>query len=368
MRSRWIMVILIMAVLATGMAISSQSLIKANPRLAANGTKRVVEGPSVVRPGSNNPNELGRIMILEYHLIGSPEAQWRRTPENFRNDLRLLYENGYYPVPLNSLISGRLDVPAGKTPFVLTFDDSSEGQFRYLKQGEKLVVDPDCAVGIMERFKKEHPDFPLTATFFVLPAIKPGLRLFGQEEYIEAKLKFLVRHGYEIGNHSYWHQNLGKTDDEGVQKQLALAVKTIQSYVPGYPVRSLALPLGVHPKNRALETDGEYQGIRYHHDAVLLVGSGPVPSPFSKTFNPLRLERIQAGDTPWGPAAYVKLFKKDPSLKFISDGNPQLITVPKSKRDQLNPALGVKYNLRIFETGIPGKPNLGQPVKKNRKQ
>ena len=88
------------------------------------------------------PNELGRIMILEYHLIGYPEADWRRTPENFRKDLQMLYD-------------------------------------------------------------KEHPDFPLTATFYVLPAIDPGLRLFGQEEYIKQKLEFLVKHGYEIGNHSY---------------------------------------------------------------------------------------------------------------------------------------------------------------------
>jgi hypothetical protein len=33
------------------------------------------------------PNELGRIMILEYHKIDYPEAQWTRTPENFRRDL-----------------------------------------------------------------------------------------------------------------------------------------------------------------------------------------------------------------------------------------------------------------------------------------
>ena len=354
----------IMALLVTGMIVFFQPWIDGSP-LTNNIIKQSAEGPAAAIPaGSPEPNELGQVMILEYHLIGTPEAQWRRTPDNFRNDLRMLYQNGYYPVSLQDLVQGRIHVPAGKTPFVLTFDDSSEGQFRYIKQGDKLTVDPDCAIGIMERFKKDHPDFPLTATFFVLPAIKPGLRLFGQEEYIALKLNYLVRHGYEIGNHSYWHQNLGKTDDEGVMKQLALAVKAIQSYVPGYQVRSLALPLGVHPKNRSLETDGEYQGIRYHHDAVLLVGSGSAPSPFSKKFNPGRLERIQAGDTPWGPAAYVKLFKKDPSLRFISDGNGALITVPKSKRDQFNPALSMKNNLRIYETGIPTKPNMGQSVKK----
>ena len=35
-------------------------------------------------------NELGRVMILEYHKIDTPEARWTRTPENFRRDLQRL--------------------------------------------------------------------------------------------------------------------------------------------------------------------------------------------------------------------------------------------------------------------------------------
>ena len=298
------------------------------------------------------PNELGRIMILEYHLIGSPEAEWRRTPENFRKDLEMLYENGYYPIPLADLVNRNLRVPAGKTPFVLTFDDSSQGQFRYLKNGDKLVIDPQCAIGLMEQFKNEHPDFPLTATFYVLPAIKPGLRLFGQEEYIGQKLNYLAQHGYEIGNHSYWHQNLGKTDDAGVQKQLALQVKAVQSYVPGYQVHSLALPLGVHAANRALERDGEYEGTKYHHDSILLVGSGSAPSPYSIDFNPYLLERIQAGDTPWGPKTFVARYKKDPSLRYFSDGDPDTISVPKSMEGKLARQFMGKYKV-VLENPIP---------------
>lgn len=294
-------------------------------------------------------NELGRIMILEYHLIGVPEAQWRRAPENFKKDLELLYSNNFYPVSLSDMVNGALKVPAGKTPFVLTFDDSSQGQFRYLQQGGQLVLDPQCAVGMMEEFKKQHRDFPLTATFFVLPEIKKGLRLFGQEEYIQQKLTFLVQHGYEIGNHSYWHQNLGKTDDLGVRKQLALAVKDIQSYLPGYQVRSLALPLGVHAKNESLEKDGSFEGTSYHHQAILLVGSGTTPSPYSNGFNPYRLERIQAGDTAWGPAAYVKRFQKDPAQKYISDGNPEILSVPRALQDQVGQKWKGKYKVAIVE-------------------
>ncbi|MGE5583346.1 MAG: polysaccharide deacetylase family protein [Bacillota bacterium] len=334
--------------------------------------KAVEEGPSTkVAVVENNqtlpPNEMGRIMILEYHLIGYPEAQWRRTPENFRKDLQMLYDNGYYPVALEDLISGKLDVPYGKTPFVLTFDDSSQGQFRYLKEGQRLVVDPECAVGIMEEFKREHPDFPLTATFYVLPEIPKGLRLFGQEEYIRQKLNYLVQHGYEIGNHTYWHQNLGKTDDAGVQKQLALAIKDIQSYIPGYQVHSLALPLGVHPKNQSLERAGEYQGLKYHNDSILLVGSGTVPSPYSLDFNPYRLERIQAGDTIWGPKAYVDGFRKNPSLRYVSDGDPQRISIPKELENKLNRKFIAGNKVHLIKAPAlvePLKVNSIKPVKK----
>ena len=303
---------------------------------------------AAVNPGALAPNEVGQVMILEYHLIGEPEADWKRTAPNFRKDLEMLYENGYYPISMSNYVDGKINVPAGKTPFVMTFDDSSQGQFRYLKQGDKLVIDPQCAIGMMEQFKKEHPDFPMTATFYLLPAIKPGLRLFGQEEYIKQKLEYLVKNGYELGNHSYWHQNLGKTDDAGVQKQLSLAVKAIQSYIPGYNIRSLALPLGVHPKNQVLEHDGAYQETKYHHDSVLLVGSGPAPSPFAAKFNPYKLERIQAGDTGWGPKAYVKMFQKNPQLRYVSDGNSQTVTVPKSMQEKLNPKVSGKYQVKFI--------------------
>jgi len=70
------------------------------------------------------PNELGRVMILEYHKIDYPEARWTRTPENFRRDLATLYAKGYRLIALGDLLDGRIVLPAGTTPIVLTFDDS----------------------------------------------------------------------------------------------------------------------------------------------------------------------------------------------------------------------------------------------------
>ena len=93
-------------------------------------------------------NELGAVMILEYHRIAE-EGRWSRTPENFRSDLELLYEEGYRCVSLKDYVNNAINVEPGRTPVVITFDDADPSQFRYLEEGGELVIDPRCAVGDM---------------------------------------------------------------------------------------------------------------------------------------------------------------------------------------------------------------------------
>lgn len=291
------------------------------------------------------PNELGKVMVLEYHLIGLPEDRWRRTPENFRKDLKMLYDNDFYPVSVLDMAYGNLNVPAGKTPFALTFDDSSAGQFRYLEKNGELTIDPDCAVGIMEDFKKKHKDFPLTASFYVLPAIKPTLRLFAQPEYKKQKLEWLVKNGYEIGSHNWYHSMLSKLSDAEVQKHLSMFVKEIKEFLPDYEVKTMALPLGAHAKNRALEAKGQFEGTIYNHQAVLLVGSVSSVSPYSKDFNRLAIQRVQAGEHNENPENFMKSQIKH-KTRFVSDGDPKTISAPERLKDQLKPGLDKTYSIK----------------------
>lgn len=284
-------------------------------------------------------NELGWVPIVEYHLIGRPEGEWRRTPENFRRDLQLLYDLGYYPVHLLDYIAGRMDVPAGRSPVVLTFDDSSEGQFRAIMVNGRPRPDPESAVGMMEDFARRHPDFPARATFYVLPGIGENLRLFGQPDLRAWKVRYLVERGYEIGNHSLWHQNLGKASPDEVQRQLALAQKAVAEIVPGYRLRSLALPYGVWPKPRSLAVSGSYQGESYHHLAILLVGAGPARSPFDRDFDPLALPRIQAGDGTYGLEKTLARLHRQQYGRHISDGDPDVVTIPAALRGRLRDGL-----------------------------
>ncbi|HOL17241.1 MAG TPA: polysaccharide deacetylase, partial [Bacillota bacterium] len=140
-------------------------------------------------------NEAGEIMVLMYHEIGEPEDEWVRTPENFRKDLQELYDAGYRAVSMNDVLDGRIDIPAGTTPVVLTFDDGRAGQFRYIEKEGELVMDPDCAVAILEEFYEAHPDFGLAATFYLFYSGVP----FGQPDLVQKKLDYLVERGFEIG-------------------------------------------------------------------------------------------------------------------------------------------------------------------------
>ncbi len=291
------------------------------------------------------PNELGRVMILEYHKIDYPEERWTRTPENFRRDLETLYTRGYRLLALNDLLDGRINVPAGTTPVVLTFDDSSPGQFRYVARDGQLEIDPKSGIGVLEAFIRERPDFGRAATFYVLPGASRPNKLFNQDEYAGKKLQFLVAHGYEIGNHTLWHANLGKYEEPVVRGQIAEAQVWIQRHVPDYRPRTLALPHGVYPKDVSWAVRGTAKGSSYQHDAILMVAGGAAPSPFARNFDALHLPRIQAVEHDL--AYWLGYFEKHPGERFVSDGDPAAVTVHGAQRDRLRSPL--PGSLRVVE-------------------
>ena len=288
--------------------------------------------PSIA-PGAN---ELGRFLILEYHLIQEQETRWGRSIPNFKQDLERLYQSGYRPVAMADIIDGKIDLPAGTKPVLLTFDDSSPGQFRYLVKNGKKEIDPDCAVGLLLSFHRQHSDWTNKAVFFVLPEAKQPHKLFGQPAYEADKLKELAALGYEIGNHTLWHANLGKYDDTTVQKQLAQSVEAIQKRVPGYAVRSLALPFGVYPRDLQLAVKGAFKGRPYQHEAILMVAGGAAQSPYSSGCDPLHLPRIQVP----GPDLkyWLAYYEKHPGEAFVSDGKTETVTFPKALQPKFNAA------------------------------
>ena len=266
--------------------------------------------------GDLTPNELGRVMILEYHKIDYPEERWTRTPENFRRDLETLYAKGYRLINLGDLLDRKIKIPAGTTPVVLTFDDSSPGQFRYIEANGSVQIDPKSAIGILEAFIAEKPDFGRGGTFYVLPGASKPNRLFNQPEYEAKKLLFLVSHGYEIGNHTLWHATLSRYPESVVRQQVASAQDWIQRHVAGYRPRTLALPMGAYPRDVAWVVAGQVNGSTYRHDAILMVSGGPAPAPRAKGFDRQRLPRIQAVEQ--DIAHWLAHFDRHPDDRYVS--------------------------------------------------
>ncbi len=289
------------------------------------------------------PNELGRVMILEYHKIDYPEQRWTRTPENFRKDLQRLWDKGYRTVALTDYLDGKIALPAGTSPVILTFDDSSPGQFRFVQKGNDWVIDPQCAIGILEAFAREHPGFGHAATFFVLPGAKAPNDLFNQRELAGRKLQYLASQGYEIGNHTLWHAELSRYPEATVRDQLATAQVWVQRHVPGYRFRTLALPHGSYPKDLGWLVAGEFKGMAYKHDAILMVAGGAAPSPHAKAFDPLHLPRIQAVQKDLD--SWLSHFDRNPGDRYVSDGDPGTITVASGSTSKL----GAVKSARVIE-------------------
>ena len=309
------------------------------PAIADENTERNGVNSEEINPEllEHKPNELGEAMILMYHEIGHPEAEWVRTPENFRRDLENLYEQGYRAVSLTDLVRGNIDIPAGTSPVVFTFDDGNKGNFYYGDSGGELEPAPDCAVAIMENFHQEKPDFGLAATFFIYYP-----NPFRETQQVEKKLKYLVSKGFEIGNHTYSHANLSKLGPAGIQRELAQHLQKTQEYLAGYPVSSLALPYGAYPaENPGLLLEGSCEGIAYKNEAVLLVGSNPCVSPFHQKFDISRLPRIRASEIKTdgvGLYDWLAYFRQHPHKRYISDGDPRYLTAPESWSELLNEA------------------------------
>ena len=55
-------------------------------------------------------------------------------------------------------------------------------------------------------------------------------------------MKWLADNGFELCDHTLWHMKLSKYPDAAVQEQIARNAMGIDSAVPGYKIRTMALP------------------------------------------------------------------------------------------------------------------------------
>lgn len=282
-------------------------------------------------------NELGRIPVFEYHLITDKNSVYERTKEGLRHDLETMYRRGYRPISIAEMVDKRIELPAGQSPMVLVFDDASPSQFRYIEKDGQLEIDPNSALGILLEFNKKYPDWRNKAVFCVLPAAQAGRSFFGDKgiegqktEWRFRKVKFLADQGFELCNHTLYHARLDRAGAR-VEEFIARGDMAIDSVVPGYKVRTFALPLGMWPQNRELAKRGSWRDpkgrtISYSYDAILEVAGGPSRSPFDPQFNPLSIPRVQV----IGDSAVTRTLNslEKHRQRYVSDGDPRAVARP----------------------------------------
>ncbi len=286
------------------------------------------------------PNEAGKIMVLMYHGIDIEEKEFVRTPDNFRADLEELYKKGYRPISMKDYVTGNIDIEAGMSPVVITFDDGLQNQFNVTEnESGEMLIDPDCAVGILTAFNKEHPDFSLEATFFI------NANPFRQPEYLDFKFNYIVDNGMDIGNHTKSHINLYDQTDadvERVAENMAYINDIVKEYVADYDVLGVSLPYGGKPQTElvtAISKESEEHG--YKNEYFLEVGWDPDFSPFRNEFDPYTIHRVRASDLQkyvksTGMYDWIERLEEGKMTKYISDGYVEYVTIPNDYMDVLD--------------------------------
>jgi peptidoglycan/xylan/chitin deacetylase (PgdA/CDA1 family) len=298
------------------------------------------------------PDELGLVPVLMHHQIRPHGSVFDLTAGQLRAQLLRLWQDGFYPVRAVDLVEGKLDVPRGETPVVITFDDATNNQVGFLPDGS---LDPESGVGVLEACAKLHPDFPVVATFYI-----PRNVFDGNGKTPAATMRWLLEHGFELGNHTKDHLALNTLDAQGVQRHLVLGDRVLSNLVPNFRPTTMALPLGALPHPGSLVLKGTWNGESYGFEGVFLAGAEPAPSPFSTNWNPGAILRIRTNPT-WNGSRdftagmWLDLLERNPRLRDISDGNPETIAYPRARTNDL----AARYRDRATEPRQPAKTGSG---------
>lgn len=230
--------------------------------------------------------------ILMYHDISPKESRFSVTPANFRKHLQALYDAGFVTSRLDDIINKRYSKTCKKY-VVLRFDDSRKSQFRYIRdQQGSLIIDPECAVGIIIDFAKTHPGFGHHAVFCIV-----ATEQFHQPRYAKQKLLYLLDNGMEIINHTFDHEPLVDATSEDIDNYFGKAME-IWEHLIGHRAQEitiLAAPYGVLPRSAHARNRMKHfcwQDKWYKPSGVLCAGRRYhvlCPSPNCPQFNPFEL-------------------------------------------------------------------------------
>ncbi|MEO3812845.1 polysaccharide deacetylase family protein [Sphaerisporangium sp. B11E5] len=278
-------------------------------------------------------NEMGLVPVIMYHrILRKRVAGIDRTPGQLRAELERLARAGYVPVTAAEFATGRIDIPAGTHPVVLTFDDGNPSHFALGADGLPL---PDTAVRILLEVAQRYPGFRPVATFWV----NHDPFGFRDRERQRAAVRWLTERGFEVANHTYGHPDLRRLSKKKVSEVIVRQQRLLER-LGAPPSETFALPYGSRPKKRSLAHDGSWDGTKYHFDAVFLAGAEPSVSPYAKSFDRYNIPRIQSNGKngecrKWCSQHWLEWLDEHPRERYTSDGDPAHISMPQRFRGKI---------------------------------
>lgn len=209
-----------------------------------------------------------RFPVLCYHAVGNG-GRLSVSSYRLRSDLEQLRDAGFYLVTPRDLEDGLTRVPAGLSPVMITFDDGWQSQFNYLQGSDgSLTIDPGCALGVLEEFYAENPGFGRGAVFNISCDKTP----FGQSEFIDEKLNFLLDNGYCIGNHTARHRSFMGLPQELWSSAITGALSELEPYLGLriFEIDTAAWPGGRIPAGRS--ADERLSPVMYEGNPAIVMG------------------------------------------------------------------------------------------------
>ena len=260
-----------------------------------------------------------QVPILMYHRFepqaGAYSYSYTTSLTDFDGHLNALYEAGFSLVSLSDWLEGRISVPEGRRPLIITFDDLFYADQLSLDEANQPAA--YSGAGRLWQFSQSHPDFNFHLALFYN---------FGDKSYANSYTNgaFTVQDGWrqdraeaiawgiENGaipmNHFYSHPFLNQLSPPEIQWELsendkalreALALVGKESYTQKLP-NILALPYVIWPATDA----GKkvlFDYIAPENTPVQAIVEGDhasnakfFPALFSSGFDPWHVPRINA--------------------------------------------------------------------------
>ena len=176
--------------------------------------------------------------------------------------------------------------------------------------------------------------------------------IFNQPEYNEDILKWLVKHGYDVGNHTYSHVDFTTTDGVTAQSEVGSVYAMLEEIIPDQYVHIVALPFGSpytfdHPMIPYIQ-EGTYEDGSYKTEAMLQVAWEADYSPYNNQFNPAFIKRIRAYDNNGENFDIQMNFDALETNRYRSDGDPDTIVIPEEKEE----VLGNTYEKKVITYSV----------------